>query len=1227
MTPFSAAKSKDSSSPESEVPQEDGDVKGFDDVVSRHVFQGKPALRNWKIRVSDEDASASGQGATVKSEEKQYSDDSILELPAENAGPVRFASSVWLQTVQAMAVFATVAWATYASIYIIALPGGLKSILSSPLALGGVVASVLAPIALLWLCLATWQRRSDAHMYAQALRHELQRLLFPTQDQARVVNKDIQVLVQQAVEMSSSSRAAIKAIQRARQGLRAEIRDFAGVSQKTEFHIDRLAETLNKRAAELISLTRQIENNTSKIEQGTQDGISAWTNAADAMQTKAETIESIFEKGAEKIVQSSAKANEEIKGIESKLAETTDVFAEKIDELAGRFANTGEMFEGHAEKLQNVSALVANEAGRLDEAMQKALQHQESFERGADRLSAVADRISGSVESGVEKIDMTVNSLFSRAENIEQKLSQKAETLEEAADRLHSTTSSLENIGDVAANKLGEALSLAISGSDAIMNSVRRAKDQLEKVAQDTRQQAEDLSTTTDNKVDSLLEATTAKISRISEVLKEFDERHLDIQSVLENLDKRGENVNSTVTSALGRIEDSIVQLHEETVMIEDKLDQPVERIQSTISRLEEQGRDFEVRLGARVSDLETGSQKARDAVESINVTMKNHLHELSALTGEVSGKSRMIVDSIQSQKEGMAALVVETEQQIEALQGRLKRQEIDLAEAMKTAEGQIESLGDRIFEKGQLSFEKAQEIASGLRQLEEQVIADMSRIHERSTLTSAVMKDAADTVATAVETTMPRYEQALDQADQLESKFSRLNSTVERTTGVVMDGLRDLSGQLDSNLEQFDVASRSASQSLMTLVQDVGATVSDIRHVAEDANEKIADAQNGIKGRTEDLQLMADQVRLRIEALQRNLNDYAQEIAETVGRSTAQLQAATNLFSDTSLVLDEKTDGVTDKIQFASRQYVEEGHRLSLLSEQTVHKASRIVAAVQEESERLVNSARQALQELQKTGDSLSIRAREVDEYIKASVRNTQSYTDELRNQANIVADASAESVDKIAGAIGVLTSQADDARLIGQKMSQHIEISRQKLADESDRLATVTHKAVQTAEVAASAFTRQSNTLFKAVQDVAIHAEKIRDSQWKTQREAFLSSSKFVIESLYSLSLDVARHLDANIDDRVLRAYQRGDVAAFTRHLVDIAPSIPAERAQRKFVDDGEFRNYVQRFIRQFEELLEQAQGNDYGDLLSSVFSTSDIGKLYRILCEIAGRSARTH
>ena len=48
MSPFNVANSKPSENENPDEIQDDG--KEFQDVVSRHVFQGKPALRNWKIK-------------------------------------------------------------------------------------------------------------------------------------------------------------------------------------------------------------------------------------------------------------------------------------------------------------------------------------------------------------------------------------------------------------------------------------------------------------------------------------------------------------------------------------------------------------------------------------------------------------------------------------------------------------------------------------------------------------------------------------------------------------------------------------------------------------------------------------------------------------------------------------------------------------------------------------------------------------------------------------------------------------------------------------------------------------------------------------------------------------------------------------------------------------------------------------------------------------------------
>ena len=49
------------------------------------------------------------------------------------------------------------------------------------------------------------------------------------------------------------------------------------------------------------------------------------------------------------------------------------------------------------------------------------------------------------------------------------------------------------------------------------------------------------------------------------------------------------------------------------------------------------------------------------------------------------------------------------------------------------------------------------------------------------------------------------------------------------------------------------------------------------------------------------------------------------------------------------------------------------------------------------------------------------------------------------------------------------------------------------------------------------------------------------------------------------------------------------------------------------------------LQRFLRQFEDMFEQASANDHGDLLSSTFASSDLGRLYVVLCGAAGRDAK--
>ena len=174
--------------------------------------------------------------------------------------------------------------------------------------------------------------------------------------------------------------------------------------------------------------------------------------------------------------------------------------------------------------------------------------------------------------------------------------------------------------------------------------------------------------------------------------------------------------------------------------------------------------------------------------------------------------------------------------------------------------------------------------------------------------------------------------------------------------------------------------------------------------------------------------------------------------------------------------------------------------------------------------------------------------------------------------------------------------------------------------LSSEADRLELVSSKVMQASQKSAKEFADQAETLFRTSHEAANNVKKMKDSEYRVQRQGFMTSAKFVVESLHSLSVDVTRLMDGEISEKTWKAFQKGDVSAFTRKLVEGSGKWPLKKAQEKFARDSEFRNYVQRFIRQFEDMYTQAVGSDHSALLSSTIGSSEVAKLYDFLCNVS-------
>ena len=1211
------------SSAETAAPEERND----DQYVESSVFSGsQPVLKNWKISARQAENEDLDHPQNPYDEDDAQNEDNgdapmtstggddptggvpILRGYADRRIKAAAPSApYWLQIGQAVAVFLTVAWITYAALYILSIPGSVKSITTSPLALGLVLACVMTPVAMLWLCISAWQRRSDAHIYAHALKQELRDMLFPSEEQSRLISDDIHLLMKQASEMSASSRAAIKAIQRARSGLRTEIRDFSGVTQKAEFHIDRLAEGLGKRAEELLSMTETIEAQSDLITQKSQRGIQNWENVSAEISEIGEEIEEMFAKGSEKIVTAGAAANDKVADIEEGLAQAAEKFSTRIGEVAVQIENTQSKIDEDTTRLGEMAQTIASGAERLEVTL-----------KGAEKISTAVEGVMDVMSGSLNKVEETSRQLIERTDGIEHKLTERAQNLELSADKLLSSTNELEKVGDQATHKLGEALSMALSGAENITSAVRRSKELMDKAVQEASGQIENSTRMAEERMDKIMATARENRAGVTSILSDIEDKNAKLTDVTGKLGDERVKTLEMMSLAAEALEKS-------AEMVAKRAQEPVELIAGSIARLSEQTDDLDNRLSVRIVELEQSRNKMRGTVEDVTNMMKNSLQDTASVTGQIVAHSKQINEQIGEQKRGLGDLVDELERRTVEIAQMLQNQTQSLTDTLNVSESQIGLLGQNLFDKSDEFLGRASEVTDELQGMEAKITDALEVISRKTTEAGNTIHVNVSKISELAEKSEPDCSRMIAAAEALEAKYAALQESYSESTGSVTECLGEIGAQLDDRLEKLHVGVVQGSKSMLSMSEDLGSAMIEIRTAAEDASDSLNRVQTGVTGRIDDLQLVTDQVRSKVEVLQKNLDGYIQDISLVVGRATNELHEATELFGQSTDHLDHKVDTVTRKIAEGARMYVEEGQRMSLIGEQATHKATRIVSAIREETSDLVGAVQKSLDDLQRSGETLSVRTREIETYIQSSLENAENYGDELRQQAALIANSSMEVVDQIADATSRLSSRVNEVRSAGSLVSENIELSRQKLSDEASRMSTVTRKAIEAADEASAVFSRNSAQLFRSVQEIAEQARKLKETQVRNEREAFLSTSKFVIESLYSLAVDVSRHLEDDIDSRVLRAYQRGDVAAFTRHLVDAAHKIPLDKSQRKFIEDSEFRTYTLRFIRQYEEVIDQAQENDYGELLASLFNTSDVGKLYKILCDISGRTAK--
>ena len=111
-------------------------------------------------------------------------------------------------------------------------------------------------------------------------------------------------------------------------------------------------------------------------------------------------------------------------------------------------------------------------------------------------------------------------------------------------------------------------------------------------------------------------------------------------------------------------------------------------------------------------------------------------------------------------------------------------------------------------------------------------------------------------------------------------------------------------------------------------------------------------------------------------------------------------------------------------------------------------------------------------------------------------------------------------------------------------------------------------------------------------------------------------------MVESLNSLSVDIARAIDHDAFLSLWDRYKEGERNVFTRRLYTLQGQKTYDDIRRRYARDKEFRTAVERYLEDFENLLRQVAKDDPKGNAAQDYLMSETGKVYTMLAHTSGR-----
>lgn len=556
-----------------------------------------------------------------------------------------------------------------------------------------------------------------------------------------------------------------------------------------------------------------------------------------------------------------------------------------------------------------------------------------------------------------------------------------------------------------------------------------------------------------------------------------------------------------------------------------------------------------------------------RREIDALNTGLEGALgrvRTLESLAAERLAEIEQSAAAIDEKSEIIRAHLREEREQLSALALSLRAEADAIGETVKTRAAAIKTVAD--------------EAASDLRSARDMIDDEIAAFRAAMDSASTVARDSAQ----SVERESGRMTLA---AEAVESRLDNLLLRQERQRTAVGEA----AAALRNEAQALDAAIAKQTDELSRVSATLAEQSQRAEYLAQETSKRTEQIASALLSRTEGFSAAVNRE-------SNNIRDVALAAEAALGKT---VQASRSAGESVRAVFDGATQSALSSIAAAAAQAERVSQNLS-------HQLTEVVAAAQETkltAAGLADEVRDVLAAMPKaaTESAAELRARLEEEHARLN---------EIVERMNALKEAIPVMEPQPAAP---LPEPEPEAELAAEAEGPAPEAPRQGWMGFARRLSGLVRR-----DASEPAPPRAPSWRMSALLAAAETTRGTAD----TGRADLQKLSLFVIEKLQAIAIDLDRALEDEPPSDLWRRYIAGERSIFARRLVSLMGKDGVDKIKAKLAADGEFRGFVERYIEQFEALLDEASARDRDNILVETFLAAHTGRLYLILAQAVGR-----